>query len=252
MATVAKDFSIEDKLKAVLTLQKIDSKNDELKTLKGELPMEVSDLEDEVEGLTTRLNNAEATTTSINEYIRSRENAKKDAEDLIQKYEKQQDNVKNSREFEAISKEVENQELEMKLCDKQVKDAKFQLQESVFAKTKSQEALDEKKDILESKKTELSKIVKETEKEEKKFLKLSDAAKEKVEERLLLAYERIRKNYRNGLAVVPVVRDSCGGCFNIIPPQRQAEIHQRKKIIVCEHCGRILVDNELNDAVEID
>jgi len=250
MATVAKDFSIEEKLTAVLTLQKIDSKRDEIKTLKGELPMEVNDLEDEVEGLQTRANNIDSEINSINEYIESRKNAKKEAEALIKKYEKQQDNVKNSREFEAISKEMEMQELEMKLCDKHIKDAGIRLQEAMNSKVQSQSQLEGKLDALEAKRGELDKIIKETEKEENELVKSSDKAKEKVEERLLTAYERIRASYRNGLAVVPVLRDSCGGCFNIIPPQRQAEIHQRKKIIVCEHCGRILVDNELNESVK--
>lgn len=250
MATVAKDFSIEEKLTAVLTLQKIDSKRDEIKTLKGELPMEVNDLEDEVEGLQTRANNIDSEINSINEYIESRKNAKKEAEALIKKYEKQQDNVKNSREFEAITKEMEMQELEMKLCDKHIKDAGVRLQEAMNTKVQSQHQLEGKQEALAAKKGELDKIIKETEKEENELVKTSDKAKEKVEERLLTAYERIRASYRNGLAVVPVMRDSCGGCFNIIPPQRQAEIHQRKKIIVCEHCGRILVDSELNEAVK--
>jgi len=250
MATVAKDFSIEEKLTAVLTLQKIDSKRDEIKTLKGELPMEVNDLDDEVEGLQTRANNIESEIQSIEEYIESRKAAKKDAEALIKKYEKQQDNVKNSREFEAISKEIEMQELEMKLCDKHIKDAAVKLQEAQNARIVAAERLTNKEEALVAKKGELDKIIKETEQEENELIKSSDKAKEKVEERLLTAYERIRASYRNGLAVVPVLRDSCGGCFNIIPPQRQAEITQRKKIIVCEHCGRILVDNDLNESVK--
>jgi predicted nucleic acid-binding Zn-ribbon protein len=250
MATVAKDFSIEEKLTAVLTLQKIDSKRDEIKTLKGELPMEVNDLDDEVEGLQTRANNIDSEISSIDEYIESRKAAKKEAEALIKKYEKQQDNVKNSREFEAITKEIEMQELEMKLCDKHIKDALVKLQEAQNGKIVAGERLANKQEALVAKKGELNKIIKETEQEENELIKTSDKAKEKVEERLLTAYERIRNSYRNGLAVVPVMRDSCGGCFNIIPPQRQAEISQRKKIIVCEHCGRILVDNDLNESVK--
>lgn len=210
MATVAKDFSIEEKLTAVLTLQKIDSKRDEIKTLKGELPMEVNDLEDEVEGLQTRANNIASEIESIEEYIENRKTAKKEAEALIKKYEKQQDNVKNSREFEAITKEVEMQELEMKLCDKHVKDATVRLQEAQHSKIQSQSLLEGKQDALDVKKKELDKIIKETEKEETELAKNSEKAKEKVEERLLTAYERIRTSYRNGLAVVPVMRDSCG------------------------------------------
>ncbi len=250
MATVVKDFSIEEKLTGVLTLQRIDSKIDEIKTLKGELPMEVNDLEDEVHGLVTRIQNIDIDIEKINQYIQSRRDDKKNSEALIKKYEKQQDNVKNSREFEAITKEIEMQELEMKLCDKNVKDATVELQERSTVKTQTESILSNKQDVLTQKQKELEKIIKETEKEEAGLLAQSNKAKEKVDSRLLSAYERIRNNYRNGLAIVPVVRESCGGCFNVIPPQRQSEIQQRKKIIVCEHCGRILVDNELNESIK--
>lgn len=251
MATVAKDFSIEEKLAAVLSLQKIDSKIDELQTLKGELPMEVSDLEDDVEGLQTRISNVEQEIKTINEYITSRKDAKKDAEALIAKYEKQQDNVKNSREFEALTKEIEMQHLEMRLCDKNVKDALVELQERENIRLQNVNLIEAKREMLEQKKTELDKIIQETEAEEKVLESRSEEAKEKVDIRLFEGYERIRKSYKNGLAVVPVLRDSCGGCFNVIPPQRQTEIMQRKKIIVCEHCGRILVDSDLNDSVTV-
>lgn len=250
MATT-KDFSIEEKLTAVLTLQKIDSKIDEIKILRGELPMEVKDLEDDVHGLQTRIDNINKEIDNINQYIETRKAAKVEAEGLIQKYEKQQDNVKNSREFEALTKEIELQELEMRLVDKHVRDAENKLQETLNLKVTAQKQLDNKSEVLEAKQKELEKIISETEKEEKDLLQKSVAAKEQVDERLLYSYERIRKNYRNGLAVVPVLRDSCGGCFNVIPPQRQTEIRQRKKIIVCEHCGRVLIDNELNDQVQI-
>ncbi len=251
MATVAKDFSIEEKLAAVLSLQKIDSKIDELQTLKGELPMEVKDLEDDVEGLQTRINNVEQEIKTINDYVTSRRDAKKDAEALIAKYEKQQDNVKNSREFEALTKEIEMQNLETRLVDKNVKDAQIELQERENIKLQNQNLLEAKREMLEQKQKELSKIIAETEAEEVVLNKRSEEAKEKVDARLFEAYERIRKSYKNGLAVVPVLRDSCGGCFNVIPPQRQTEIMQRKKIIVCEHCGRVLVDSDLNDSVTV-
>lgn len=251
MATVAKDFSIEEKLAAVLSLQKIDSKIDELQTLKGELPMEVKDLEDDVEGLQTRINNVEQEIKTINDYVTSRRDAKKDAEALIEKYEKQQDNVKNSREFEALTKEVEMQNLEIRLVDKNVKDAQVELQERENIKLQNNNLLEAKREMLEQKQRELSKIIAETEAEEVVLNKRSEEAKEKVDARLFEAYERIRKSYKNGLAVVPVLRDSCGGCFNVIPPQRQTEIMQRKKIIVCEHCGRVLVDSDLNDSVTV-
>ena len=246
MATV-KDFSVEEKLTAVLALQKVDSKIDEIQTMKGELPMEVKDLEDEIEGLQTRLNNIDAEISSINTFIDTKTTAKKEAQALIKKYEKQQDNVKNNREFEAINKEVEMQELEVKLNEKHIKDANFELKDRAHARLKAEEKIKDVQDALKVKKAELEKITADTEKEEKILAKKSAEAKEKVDPRLLTAYERIRSSYRNGLAVVPILRDSCGGCFNVIPPQRQSEIRQHKKIIVCEHCGRILVDSDMND-----
>jgi len=246
MATV-KDFSVEEKLTAVLALQKIDSKIDEIKTLKGELPMEVKDLEDEIEGLQVRIANIDAEINSINSFIEAKTTAKKEAQALIKKYEKQQDNVKNNREFEAINKEMEMQELEVRLNEKHVKDATYEQKDRMNARIKTEEKITDVEAALKVKRKELEKITADTEKEEKILAKKSDEAKEKVDPRLLTAYDRIRASYRNGLAVVPIVRDSCGGCFNVIPPQRQSEIRQHKKIIVCEHCGRILVDSDMND-----
>ncbi len=250
MATV-KDFSVEEKLTAVLTLQKIDSKRDEIKTLKGELPMEVKDLEDEIEGLQTRIQNIDAEIGSINTFITQKTEAKKEAQALIKKYEKQQDSVKNNSEFEAINKEMELQELEVKLNDKHIKDANFELKERGNQRLRTEDKIKDVEEVLKGKKKELEKIIAETEKEEKVLEEKSDAAKAKVDPRLLSAYERIRGSYSNGLAVVPIMRDSCGGCFNVIPPQRQSEIRQHKKIIVCEHCGRVLVDTDLNDKVTL-
>lgn len=243
---IAKDFSVEEKLAAVLALQKIDSKVDEIKTLKGELPMEVKDLEDEIEGLKTRLNNVNAEIDSITSFIQQKSDIKKDAAAQIKKLEKQQDNVKNNREFEAINKEVEYQELEVQLADKHIRDAEIELTGRTDVRTRTETKIQNLSEALEAKKGELEKIIAETEREEQVLSAESDQAKEQVDARLLSAYERIRHSYRNGLAVVPIVRDSCGGCYNVIPPQRQSEIRQRKKIIVCEHCGRILVDSELN------
>jgi hypothetical protein len=250
MATV-KDFSFEERLTSVLALQKIDSKIDEIKTLKGELPMEVKDLEDEIEGLQTRINNIDAEITTIEAFIENKSNAKKEAQALIKKYEKQQDNVKNNREFEAINKEMEMQELEVKLNEKHIKDATFELKDRTNARIRTEEKIKDIEEALGVKRKELEKISVETEKEETALAERSAEAKLKVEVRLLSAYERIRASYRNGLAVVPIIRDSCGGCFNVIPPQRQSEIRQHKKIIVCEHCGRIVVDSDLNDKVTI-
>ncbi|MDH7462340.1 C4-type zinc ribbon domain-containing protein [Chitinophagaceae bacterium 26-R-25] len=250
MATV-KDFSVEEKLTAMVTLQKIDSKLDELQVLKGELPMEVSDLEDEITGLNARQTRVEEEINGINEFIAGKKNAIKESEELIKKYEKQSTNVKNSREFEAINKEIEMQQLEVKLAEKHIKDAQEETTDKVIALDKAKKALNSKENVLKHKKDELEKIIATTEKEEKHYNKLSAEAREKVDERLLNSYDRIRKNYRNGLAVVPVERDACGGCFNAIPPQRQSEIKQRKKIIVCENCGRVLVDRDLNDTIEV-
>ena len=250
MANV-KDFSVEEKLIAVLSLQKIDSKIDEIQTLKGELPMEVKDLEDEIEGLQTRINNIDTEINTVNAFVDAKTEAKKEAQALIKKYEKQQDNVKNNREFEAINKEMEMQELEVRLNDKHIKDATFDLRDRTNMRIKTEEKIKDVEESLKVKRAELEKITIDTDKEEKVLAVKSNEAKEKVDPRLLIAYERIRKSYRNGLAVVPIMRDSCGGCFNVIPPQRQSEIRQHKKIIVCEHCGRILVDIDMNDKVNI-
>jgi len=246
-----KEFSVEEKLSSLITLQKIESRLDEYKVLKGELPMEVSDLEDEIQGLNARQTRIEEEINGIQEFINKKKDVMKEAEALIKKYEKQTENVKNSREFEAINKEIEMQQLEVKLAEKHIRDANEEIAEKVQQLERAKKALSTKEGVLKNKKDELEKIIVATEKEEKHFSKMSSEAREKIEPRLLHSYDRIRSNYRNGLAVVPVVRDACGGCFNAIPPQRQSEIRQRKKIIVCENCGRILVDNELNDLVEI-
>lgn len=250
MSTV-KDYSVEEKLSSVVALQKIESKIDEIQILKGELPMEVSDLEDEIQGLHSRHTRIEEEINGMQEFINSKKNLIKEAEALIKKYEKQSENVKNSREFEAINKEIEMQQLEMKLAEKHIKDATEEIGEKVVLLDKAKKNITSKESVLNTKKGELEKIIASTEKEEKHFAKLSGEAQSKVEERLLHSFMRIRKNYRNGLAVVPVERDACGGCFNAIPPQRQSEIKQRKKIIVCENCGRVLVDRDLFDSVEV-
>ena len=250
MANV-KEYSVEEKLTSLVTLQKIESKIDEVQVLKGELPMEVSDLEDEITGVQARQTRIEEEINGIQEFINQKKELIKEAEALIKKYEKQTENVKNSREFEAINKEIEMQQLEMKLAEKHIKDANEEIAEKVVILEKAKKNLSAKEAVLGTKKGELEKIIASTEKEERHFNKLSGEAREKVEERLLNSYDRIRANYRNGLSVVPVERDACGGCFNAIPPQRQSEIKQRKKIIVCENCGRILVDRDLFDSVEV-
>lgn len=250
MANV-KEYSVEEKLTSLVNLQKIDSKLDEIRILKGELPMEVADLEDEIQGLHARQMRIEEEINGITEFIAQKKDAIKEAEALLKKYEKDSENVKNNREFEAINKEIEMQQLEIKLCEKHIKDANEEIAEKAQALEKAKKALSTKEGVLNGKKGELEKIIASTEKEEAQYLKAAEAARSHVDDRLLASYEKIRKNYRNGLAVVPVERDACGGCFYSIPPQKQSEIKQRKKVMVCENCGRILIDAELADSVEV-
>jgi predicted nucleic acid-binding Zn-ribbon protein len=250
MAAV-KEFSVQEKLVSVITLQKIDSKIDEINKLRGELPMEVKDLEDEIAGLQTRINNIDNEIEVINQDITRKQNAQVEARELLKKYEKQQNNVKNSREFEAINKEIEMQELEIRACEKKIKDANAEKVEQESSKDAIKAMIAEKEEVLKLKQGELQKIIAETEKEESTLLVKREKAALDVEPRLLLSYNKIRTSYRNGLAVVPVERDSCGGCFNVIPPQRQSDIRLRKKMIVCEHCGRIMIDGELNESVNL-
>jgi predicted nucleic acid-binding Zn-ribbon protein len=201
--------------------------------------------------LNSRQTRIEEEINGIQEFINQKKNAIKDAEALVKKYEKQSENVKNSREFEAITKEIEMQQLEVKLAEKHIKDANEEIAEKVQHLDKAKKNIGNKESVLKNKKDELEKIIAANEKEEKHFEKQANDARHHVDERLLFSYERIRKNYRNGLAVVPVERDACGGCFYAIPPQKQSEIKQRKKVIVCENCGRILVDEELNNNIEV-
>ena len=236
-----KEITIAEKLEALYELQKIDSEIDKIRTIRGELPLEVQDLEDEIEGLNLRIAKSQEEVKELDTEISDRKNAIKDAELAIAKYKEQQEKVRNNREFESLSKEIEYQELEIKLHEKRSKEAKFKI-------TSKKENLDEVKDRLEFRKTdldnkrkELEEIVGETQKDEEKLIKKSEKATKNIDERLLTAYTRLRTNAKNGLAVVPIQRDSCGGCFNKIPPQRQLEITLKIKIIVCEHCGRILV-----------
>lgn len=238
-------------MSSLVALQKIESKLDEIHILKGELPMEVADLEDEIQGLHARQLRIEEEINGITEFIEQKKNAIKDAQALVKKYEKDSENVKNNREFEAINKEIEMQQLEVKLCEKHIKDANEEIAEKAGALEKAKKAIATKEGILNTKKGELEKIIAATEKEEKHFNDLAQSARSHVDERLLASYEKIRKNYRNGLAVVPVERDACGGCFYYIPPQKQSEIKQRKKVMVCENCGRVLVDTDLSDSVEV-
>ncbi len=241
------DYSMEEKIIALYNLQKIDSKIDEINKLKGELPLEVQDLEDEVAGLQTRIENITSEIESLNAQTKQRRDDIEQAKALIAKYEGQQDNVRNNREFDSLSKEIEYQKLEIELCEKRLKEYSAEIKVKRKLAEDTEAVLADRKIDLENKKQELEGIDKETAAEVESLNAQSLKAQEKIDARLLAAYKRIRNNVRNGLAVVTVKRDACGGCFNRIPPQRQLEIRQNKKIIVCEYCGRILVSNLLDE-----
>lgn len=236
------ESSVTEKIDALYNLQVIDSSIDKIRTIRGELPLEVQELDDEVVGLTSKLDTLNTELSDLETEISNRKNSSKDAKEAIDKYTEQQKNVRNNREFDAISKEIEFQGLEIELNDKKIKEAKFKIEsKSTFIEDAKNKAEERAKD-LEVKKNDLAKIIEETEEDEAKLIKKSDKAKKAIEDRLVNAYERLRTNAINGLAVVSVERDACGGCFNQIPPQRQLDIQARSKIIVCEHCGRILVE----------
>jgi len=239
------ELSVEDKLKALYKLQKIKSEVDKIRTLRGELPLEVQDLEDEIEGLQTRIEKFQQEVKSLEANINTKKTEITQSKALIKKYEEQQNNVRNNREFESLSKEVEYQTLEIELCEKRIKEFTAEIAEKKVIIDESQKKLDERTIDLDAKKKELDEIVSDTKKEEEDMAGEAVEVEKIIEERLLTAFKKIRKNARNGLAVVTVERDACGGCFNNIPPQRQLDIKSRKKIIVCEYCGRILVDSEI-------
>ncbi|GAA0874830.1 C4-type zinc ribbon domain-containing protein [Wandonia haliotis] len=247
MATKAKknEASIAEKLDALFNLQKIDSEIDRIRTIRGELPLEVEDLEDEIEGLSTRVEKLEGELSDAESAIAGYKNTIKEATAAIEKYKEQQNNVRNNREYESLSKEIEFQTLEIQLSEKRIKEAKFDIENKKEVVTTVKETLERRKGDLDAKKGELDEIVAETQKDEEDLVKKSEKARQSIDDRLLSAYERLRSNSRNGLAVVPIERDSCGGCFNKIPPQRQMDIQAKKKVIVCEHCGRILVGQDM-------
>ncbi|HNW97348.1 MAG TPA: C4-type zinc ribbon domain-containing protein [Bacteroidales bacterium] len=239
------EASVEKKLRALFNLQIIDSQIDKIRSIRGELPLEVQDLEDDIAGIQTRIDNYTSEVNTLEESINEKKNAIKQCQVLIKKYEAQQSNVRNNREYDSLSKEIEFQNLEIQLCEKRIKEFKTNLEAKKEVIEKSTKQLEEKLSEVDIKKSELADIVVETEKEEVTLLTRSQENARIIEERLLQAYKKIRKNARNGLAVVIVERDACGGCFNKIPPQRQLDIRIHKKIIVCEYCGRILVDPEI-------
>ncbi|MFQ3332454.1 MAG: putative nucleic acid-binding Zn-ribbon protein [Thalassomonas sp.] len=242
--------SVEDKLKALHQLQVIDTEVDKIRIIRGELPLEIEDLEDLIAGLNTRLEKFNSELTVITDGIAANKNSIELATDAIEKYEKQLKNIKNNREFTSLTKEVEFQNLEIQIAEKN----KLQNQANVLHKTQIIEActaqVAEKEEELKIKQEELDTIVKETEKEEVSLMKDSAKAEKVIDERLLNAYKRIRSKVSNGLAVVSVERDACGGCFSQIPPQRQLDIQIHKKVIVCEHCGRIMVDSNIFEEQE--
>jgi len=244
------EFSNEQKLVALYNLQQIDSQVDKIRIIRGELPLEVQDLEDEIAGLETRVDNYIQETVVIEKSALEKKNAIKESQTLIKRYEEQQMNVRNNREYDSLTKEIEFQNLEIQVSEKRIKEFQNTMEGKKQEIDRLQSVLAERRNDLEIKKNELDDIVAETEKEENDLILRSEENQNYIEERLLTAYSRIRKNARNGLAVVQIERDACGGCFNKIPPQHQLDIRMHKKIIVCEYCGRILVDDGIVNYVK--
>lgn len=234
--------TVEEKLKALYELQTIHTKIDRIRQVRGELPMEVADLEDDVAGLETRIQKIKNELDDLEDDIVTRKNLIRDAQSNIKKYEVQLNEVKNNREYDAISKEIEIQGLDIQVSEKKIREFGYEITTKTQVYEKALGELEARRADLDEKKAELDTISSETEKEENELSVQAEKAGKNIEERLLIAYNRLRKNAKNGLAVVTIQRDSCSGCFNQIPPQRQSDIRQRKKIIVCEHCGRILID----------
>ena len=239
------EITVERKLIELYTLQQIDSKIDKIRIIRGELPLEVQDLEDEIAGMETRIAKFNEELEKFAKDIVDYKNKIKEATALIKKYEEQQNNVRNNREYESLTKEIEYQSLDIQLCEKRINDCTKKSEMLKITLNETNARLEERKSDLELKKNELSSIVEETEKEEEELMARSKDSEQLIEERLLTAYKRIRKNARNGLAVVKIERDACGGCYNKIPPQHQLDIRMNKKILLCEYCGRILIDPEL-------
>lgn len=242
---MAVEASVAEKLSALWNLQQIDSQLDEIQILKGELPMEVSDLEDEIAGLDTRVKKLKAILKESEQEIAKMQTMAKEADANIKKYMKQLDEVRNDREYEALQKEIELAKLDIQLSEKKVREAKAGLDSKKDNLSVAEARMEAKQKELEAKRIELQGIIEKTEEEEKNLRARSEKARHGIEERLLNAYDKTRRTYRNGLSVVTVERKSCGGCFNSVPPQIQLEIGLHKKIIACEHCGRILVDQSI-------
>ena len=239
------DLSVEEKLKTLYQMQSALSAIDEKRTLRGELPQEVDDLEDEIEGLNTRIQRIQADIDEFQKAVTQKKGEIADAEASVARYKAQLDEVKNNREYDTLSKEIEFQSLEIELCNKKIREVMSRIAEKNEELNANQTLIDERKGDLEVKKSELDEIMEETRTEEEKLKEKVKELEVKIEPRLLTSFKRIRKNARNGLGIVYVQRDACGGCFNKIPPQRQLDIKMHKKIIVCEYCGRIMIDPEL-------
>lgn len=239
------DMLVEDRLKTLYQLQTTLSAIDEKKALRGELPLEVQDLEDEIEGLNTRLEKISGEIKDFKDAVVQKKGEIANAQASVERYKTQLNDVKNNREYDTLSKEIEFQELEIQLCEKKIGEAETRINERTEDKAKVEEVIKDREQALEEKKSELDEIMDETRAEEEKLKTKAKDLEGKIETRLLTSFKRIRKNARNGLGIVYVQRDACGGCFNKIPPQRQLDIKMHKKIIVCEYCGRILIDPEL-------
>jgi predicted nucleic acid-binding Zn-ribbon protein len=251
-AVEANELSTEERLRTLYELQVVDSEIDKIITLRGELPLEVQDLEDEIEGLDTRVRNLENEILNLESQIAKKKADIETSKGLIAKYGEQQNNVRNNREFESLAKEVEFQTLEIELADKRIREFTTQVKDKRRLIEEAKVHIQERAIDLENKRRELNEITSETQKEENDLRDRSEQLQALIEPRLLYAYKRIRSNARNGLAVATVKRDACGGCFNRIPPQRQLDIKLSKKVIVCEYCGRILVDTSLSGESEIE
>ncbi len=239
------ELSVEEKLKTLYQLQTTLSAIDEKRAVRGELPLEVQDLEDEIQGLNTRVNNISNEIQEFQDAVAQKKHEIEEAQASVERYKKQLDDVKNNREYDTLTKEIEFQNLEIELCNKKIKEALVKVEEKKRELAKSEELIEDRNKALTEKKAELEEIMQETRDEEEKLKVKASELETKIEPRLLASFQRIRKNARNGLGIVYVQRDACGGCFNKIPPQRQLDIKMHKKIIVCEYCGRIMIDPEL-------
>mgnify|MGYP004520598523 FL=1 len=245
MAKKESEISVESKLQTLYQLQTTLSAIDEKRALRGELPLEVQDLEDEIAGLKTRIEHIEGDINDFQQAVAQKQGEIKEAEESVERYKKQLDEVRNNREYDTLTKEIEFQSLEIELCNKKIKEANAKVEDKKRELARTNDLINDRQQALDEKKSELDEIMQETREEEQALKAKAEELETKIEPRLLSSFKRIRKNARNGLGIVYVQRDACGGCFNKIPPQRQLDIKMHKKVIVCEYCGRIMIDPEL-------